>query len=314
MTKTVLLTGGAGFIGSHIADYLIQNDIRVRVLDNLSSGQMKNIEHLMTHPNFEFMMGDISDLNTVKKACDGIDIICNQAAVGSVPRSINDPLTSHINNVDGFLNILIVAKELNIKRIVYASSSSVYGDSNVLPKVENEIGKQLSPYAITKYVNELYGNLFCNLYGMETIGLRYFNVFGPRQNPNGQYAAVIPKFIESLKNNQQPIINGDGSFSRDFTYVDNVVRANILAMFSTNTKCFGQIFNIGAGSRITILEMFNSIKIALNSNLDPIFDVERIGDIPHSNANVSKAKDILNYEPFVDFHSGIEKTISFFKN
>lgn len=308
----ILVTGGAGFIGSHIAEHLLKKGHIVRILDNLSTGNIENIRHLLDNPNLEFIVGDISNLETVKNACKSIDIICNQAALGSVPRSIDDPLTSHNNNVNGFLNILVVAKEMKIKRIVYASSSSVYGDSDILPKVEDIIGNPLSPYAITKHVNELYAKMFCKLYGIETIGLRYFNVFGPRQNPNGPYAAVIPKFISSLLHNKQPIINGYGDFSRDFTYVDNVVNANSLALFTQNIKCFGQIFNIGAGSRITILDMFNSIKHNMNSAIDPIFGDTRIGDVPHSNADISKARKLLGYVPIVQFNEGIKKTIDHF--
>lgn len=312
MAKRILLTGGAGFIGSNIADFLIKNGHFVRVFDNLSTGNIKNIEHLMKNTNFEFINGDISELSTLRPACIGIDIICNQAALGSVPRSVNDPLTSHINNVNGFLNILVVAKELGIKRIVYASSSSVYGDSEKLPKVENEIGMQLSPYAVTKYVNELYGKVFSKLYGLECIGMRYFNVFGPRQDPNGHYAAVIPKFIQMIKDSETPTINGDGSYSRDFTYIDNVVQANYLAMFTENEKCYGEIFNIGAGSRITILEMYNSIAKNMNSSTVPNFGGIRKGDIPHSNANISKAKLLLGYNPTVNFDEGILHTIRHF--
>jgi len=312
MTKHILLTGGAGFIGSHIAEYLVKNNYNVRILDNLSTGNKKNIEHLLGFPNLEFMEGDICNIDTVRKACDSIDIICNQAALGSVPRSIDDPLSSHNNNVNGFLNILTVAKELGIKRIVYASSSSVYGDSEDLPKIEDKIGDALSPYAITKYVNELYAKIFYKLYGIETIGLRYFNVFGPRQNPNGPYAAVIPKFITLLRSGERPIINGSGDFSRDFTYVANVVGANVLALFSTDEKCNGEVFNIGAGSRITILDMFTSIKNSIGSIIDPIFGNERIGDVQHSNADISKARLLLNYTPVVNFDTGIKMTVDYF--
>jgi UDP-N-acetylglucosamine 4-epimerase len=309
----ILLTGGAGFIGSHICDYLIENGHFVRVIDNLITGNKNNLIHHFKNDNFEFFYGDITNLESVRKACIGIDVICHQAAIGSVPRSIDDPLISHNNNINGFLNILIGAKENNIKRIVYASSSAVYGDNEDLPKSEDKIGNPLSPYAITKYVDELYGNMFTKLYNMECIGLRYFNVFGPRQDPNGAYAAVIPKFISSLKNNQQPIINGDGKYSRDFTYVNNIVMANYLALTTSNNECFGQIFNIGAGGRITILEMYNSIKNILNSNLDPIFGTFRKGDIPHSNASIEKANKLLGYDPIISFDEGIKLTINYYK-
>ena len=308
----ILVTGGAGFIGSHICDYLLENGHFVRVIDNLITGNKNNISHHFNNPNFEFMYGDITNLEHVRKACKNIDSICHQAALGSVPRSVDDPLNSHNTNVNGFLNILLVAKENNIKRVVYASSSAVYGDHPELPKTESKIGKPLSPYAITKYIDELYGKIFTELYDMECIGLRYFNVFGPRQDPNGQYAAVIPKFISSLKNNTSPIINGDGNYSRDFTFVKNVVSANYLALTTNNNKCFGEIFNIGAGGRITIIEMYNSIKSLLKSDLNPIFGPFRKGDIPHSNASVDKAKELLSYIPKINFDEGIKLTIDFY--
>ncbi len=308
----ILLTGGAGFIGSHICDYLLENGHYVRVIDNLITGNKNNITHHLNNPNFEFMYADITNLENVRKACKGMDSICHQAALGSVPRSIDDPLMSHNTNVNGFLNILIAAKENNIKRIVYASSSAVYGDHPILPKTESNIGKPLSPYAITKFIDELYGRIFTELYDMECIGFRYFNVFGPRQDPNGPYAAVIPKFITSLKNNKAPIINGDGSYSRDFTYVKNIVMANYLGLTTSNIKCFGEIFNIGAGGRVTLLEMYNSIKKIMNINIEPVFGPNRKGDIPHSNADVSKAKELLCYEPLISFDEGIKLTINSF--
>jgi UDP-N-acetylglucosamine 4-epimerase len=314
MQKYILLTGGAGFIGSHIAEALLLKNHKVRILDNLSTGNKKNVDRLLPNPNLEFVYGDISNLETVRKACSGIDMICHQAAVGSVPKSIDDPLTSHISNVNGFLNILLGAKENSIKRIVYASSSSVYGNSEKLPKRENEIGTPLSPYAITKYIDELYANVFTKLYGMECIGLRYFNIFGPRQDPNGNYAAVIPKFISTIKEGKQPVINGDGSFSRDFTYVDNAVFANCLALFTNNEDCYGEVFNIGAGSRISILEMYESIADKMKSDIKPILGQERVGDIPHSNADINKAIKLLDYNPRVQFDEGIVKTVDFFMN
>lgn len=308
----VLVTGGAGFIGSHIATYLVDNNYHVRVIDNLSTGNKNNLNHLFGKNNFEFMYGDITNLEFLRKACDGMDVICHQAAIGSVPRSINDPLTSHNSNVNGFLNLILVAKEKNIKRIVYASSSSVYGDSEILPKSENVIGNQKSPYAITKYIDELYGNLFSKLYGLECIGFRYFNIFGPRQDPNGPYAAVIPKFINFLKQDKSPTINGDGTFSRDFTYVDNAVRANVLGLFTTNSECFGQIFNIGAGGNVSILEMYEKIQKMMNKNIDPNFGPERNGDIPHSHADISKARKLLEYYPLVSFDDGLKRTVEYF--
>lgn len=309
----VLLTGGAGFIGSHIADELLRLNYYVRVVDNLVTGDKNNICHLYENKNFEFMYGDITNLETCRKACDGVDLICHQAALGSVPRSVDDPLSSHNSNVNGFLNILIAAKEKKIKRIVYASSSSVYGDDKNLPKQENKIGKQLSPYAITKRIDEMYAEIFTSQYGLECIGLRYFNVFGPRQNPNGAYAAVIPKFIKMIKNGDRPIINGDGSYSRGFTFVKNVVSANILALTTTNKECYGNVFNISTGDNLSILDIFNIIKKILKSNIEPIFGSERIGDIPHSRADISNACKYLNYKPIITFNTGIEMTVNFFK-
>ena len=314
-SKKILVTGGAGFIGSNIVEYLLDNNCSyVRVVDNLSTGNMKNIKFLMDKcKNMEFIEGDIRDIEICREVTRNIDVICHQAAIGSVPRSVNDPLFSHQNNVDGAFNILLAAKENKVKRVVYASSSSVYGDNQDLPKVENFIGKQLSPYAITKYVNELYARIFTDCYEMECIGLRYFNVFGPRQDPNGAYAAVIPKFVSDLINKRAPIINGDGSFSRDFTYVDNVVQANVLAMSTENKNAFGNVFNIANGGRTTILDLFVSIKKSLNSNLEPEFTSIRKGDIPHSNACIQKAKDILGYKPKISFDNGIKKTIAYYK-
>ena len=307
----ILITGGAGFIGSHIAEYLLENNVKfIRIIDNLSTGKKENIDFLLNkYQNVEFMYGDISNIEDCRKAVIGIDVITNQAALGSVPRSIKNPLNSHISNVNGFLNILIAANEVNIKRIVYASSSSVYGDHKDLPKIENKIGNLLSPYAATKYINEIYAGVFSKCYGMECIGLRYFNIFGPRQDPNGPYAAVIPKFISLLKNKKQPIINGDGNYSRDFTYVDNAVQANILALTTKNEKCFGEIFNIASGTRYTILEMYNIIKKKLNLVTEPIFGEIRKGDIPHSNACIEKSNKLLKYKPNISFIDGINKLI-----
>ena len=239
-----------------------------------------------------------------------MDVITNQAALGSVPRSINDPLSSHISNVNGFLNILIAAKEEGIKRVVYASSSSVYGDNPTLPKKEENTGDVLSPYAATKAIDEIYGGVFTKCYGMECIGLRYFNVFGPRQDPNGAYAAVIPKFIDLMKKGVCPTINGDGTFSRDFTYIDNVVQANIKALTTQNTECYGEAINIGAGGRITLLELVDAINKGLVTNLKPIFGSNRPGDIPHSNADISKAKSMLGYDPKIQFYEGINILIN----
>ena len=310
----VLVTGGCGFIGSNIVEHMLKNNVkRVRVLDNLSTGYLKNIKFLLDrYDNLEFMYGDISKLETCRKAMKDIDLVCHQGALGSVPRSINDPLNSHQSNVNGFFNILLSAKENNIKRVVYASSSSVYGNEKKLPKVENKTGSVLSPYAATKAIDEIYGWTFSHTYGMECIGLRYFNVFGPRQNPKGAYAAVIPKFIDLMKNEKQPKINGDGSYSRDFTYIENVVQANCLALFTKESKCYGNVFNIGSGERVTILELFKSLKNSLNFDKDPIFGDNRRGDIPHSNASILKATKLLNYRPEYDFEKGLKKTTEYF--
>ena len=312
--KRFLITGGCGFIGSNIVEYLLENNASfVRVIDNLSTGNKRNIEHLLDkYKNIEFMYGDITNIEVCKKAVFGIDIICHQAALGSVPRSILDPLSSHLSNVNGFLNILISAKEAGIKRIVYASSSSVYGDHPVLPKVEENTGNLLSPYAATKKIDEIYGSVFTRCYGMECIGLRYFNVFGRRQDPNGAYAAVIPKFINLMKNGKSPTINGDGNYSRDFTYIDNVIQANILAMTTQNTESFGEAFNIGVEGQTTIYELFKIIKDELKLNMEPIFGPNRSGDIPHSNADISKARKILNYNPQILFKEGIIRTILYY--
>lgn len=307
----VLVTGGSGFIGSNIVESLLNNGVKfIRVLDNLSTGRKTNLESfLKKYDNLEFMYGDIANLETCRKAMDGIDVITHQAALGSVPRSVGDPLSSHISNVNGFLNVLIAAKESGIKRIAYASSSSVYGDNPVLPKVEENTGNVLSPYAATKAIDEIYANVFTKCYDMECIGLRYFNIFGPRQDPNGAYAAVIPKFISLMKSGKQPTINGDGTFSRDFTYVENAVQANILALTTENKDCFGEAFNIGAGGQYSLLKLIEVLKKELKVNIDPIFGPNRPGDIPHSNADISKAQNMLGYNPEISFEEGMKKLI-----
>ena len=312
--KRFLITGGCGFIGSNIVEYLLENKASfVRVIDNLSTGNKRNIEHLLDkYANLEFMYGDITNIDVCRKAVSGIDIICHQAALGSVPRSILDPLSSHLSNVNGFLNILISAKEAGIKRVVYASSSSVYGDHPVLPKVEENTGNLLSPYAATKKIDEIYGAVFTRCYGMECIGLRYFNVFGRRQDPNGAYAAVIPKFINLMKNGNSPTINGDGNYSRDFTYIDNVIQANVISMTTQNTESFGEAFNIGVEGQTTIYELFKIIKDELELEMEPVFGPNRSGDIPHSNADISKARKILDYNPQILFKEGIIKTIKYY--
>lgn len=309
--KSILMTGGAGFIGSNIVEFLVNNNIKyVRIIDNLITGKMKNIQFLLDkYDNIEFVHGDISNLEDCRNAVIDMDVICHQAAIGSIPRSIKDPLSSHISNVNGFVNILVAAKEVGIKRIVYASSSSVYGDNMILPKVEANTGNVLSPYAATKAIDELYGGLFTSCYGMECIGLRYFNVFGPRQDPNGAYAAVIPKFISLMKSGKKPTINGDGSTSRDFTFVENVVQANILGLTTKNIECFGKAFNIGTGSKFSLLELITILNKELETNIIPIFDPYRDGDILHSQANIRKAIEMLGYNPKINFETGIKKLL-----
>ena len=307
----LLITGGAGFIGSSILEHCINKNLfnKIVILDNLSTGHKYNIEEFLKYDRVEFIHGDISNLETCRKAMKDIDLVCNQAALGSVPRSVDDPLSSHISNVNGFLNILIAMKENDVKRIVYASSSSVYGDEPNLPKIEEKIGDVLSPYAATKKINEIYAGVFNKCYGIECIGLRYFNVFGPRQDPDGVYAAVIPKFIKLMRNNKFPTINGDGEYSRDFTYIDNVIEANLLALSTEQPLCYGEVFNIGAGGRITIKEMTEIIKKELNYKGDILYGKNREGDIPHSNASISKANLLLKYYPKIDFKTGIKKLL-----
>ncbi|MCZ2392867.1 MAG: SDR family oxidoreductase [Chitinophagales bacterium] len=312
--KKILVTGGAGFIGSNITERLLYLGYYVRVLDNLSSGKQENVDLFKDHPNYEFMLGDIRNIEDCSNACRGVDAISHQAALGSVPRSINVPLDTHANNDIGFVNMLFAAKELNVKRFVYASSSSVYGDELNLPKIENRIGSPLSPYAATKFTNEIYANVFAKVYGMETIGFRYFNIFGPRQNPNGQYAAVIPLFAKSLINNEAPFINGDGEQSRDFTYVDNAVQANILGLTTTNAEAVNQVYNIALGERFTINELYDGICKILNKDIKAIHREPRMGDIRDSLADISKAKLLLGYNPTHKFSEGLPLTIEYFKN
>lgn len=311
---TLLITGGCGFIGSHLVEKITPLYKKVIIVDNLISGHKSNIEpFLEKYKNLKFIYCDLCDMENLRKIFRDytIDQVCHQAALGSVPRSVIDPLSSHNNNVNGFLNILVCCKNYGVKRVVYASSSSVYGDNDILPKQENKVGNVLSPYAATKKIDEIYANLFWRCYKIETIGTRYFNVFGPRQDPNGPYAAVIPKFIDLMKKNKSPTINGDGSFSRDFTFVDNVVQANLLALNTTNNKAYGEAFNIGAGGNTTILELFNVLKEKLNFDGDVKFVMKRIGDIPYSHADISKARTILGYDPKIKFSEGISKLVSY---
>lgn len=311
--ETILVTGGAGFIGSNLCEYLLKRGYKVKVLDNLATGNKNNISDFFTNPNFEYVYGDICDLEVLRQVCTNVNMICNLAAIPSVPRSIVNPLQSHKTNVDGFLNVLLVAKEKNIKRIVYASSSSVYGDNKFLPKTENNIGKQLSPYALNKYINELYANLFGNLYGLEVIGARFFNVFGPKQDPSSPYSGVISKFISNELNNKKSIINGKGDYSRDFTYIDNVTSFLHLALTTTNQECYGQVYNVGCGGNISILKLFQLITQILGNNNDPLFSTERAGDVPHSCADISKAKNDLGYEVLKTFDQGILETVEYYK-
>lgn len=314
--KKVLVTGGAGFIGSNLVEDLLQNNNRVVVLDNLSTGFMHNLQDVIHHPDFQFLEGDIRNLETCQMACKDIDIVLHQAALGSVPRSLADPITTNEVNVSGFLNMLVAARDNNVKRFVYAASSSTYGDSENLPKVEEIIGMPLSPYAVTKYVNELYAHVFGLNYDMEIIGLRYFNVFGRRQSPNGAYAAVIPKFVNQFMHYESPVINGDGTNSRDFTYIDNVIQMNHIAATTTNKDAIGQVFNTAVGDRTTLIELTQLLKKYL-SEFDPkIAEVEivhgpnRAGDIPHSLASIEKAKKLLGYSPKYKIEGGLAEALN----
>jgi UDP-N-acetylglucosamine 4-epimerase len=318
--KKILVTGGAGFIGSNLIEDLLKYDNIVTCLDNFSTGHHHNLENFINHPNFKLIVGDIRDFKICLDASKGVEIIFHQAALGSVPRSINDPITTNEVNVSGFLNILLAARDNKVKRVIYAASSSTYGDSDKLPKVEEIIGNPLSPYAVTKYVNELYAHVFKLNYGLETIGLRYFNVFGRRQDPNGAYAAVIPKFINLLLQEQSPTINGAGNYSRDFTYVDNVIQMNHLAATTENPDAIGTIFNTAVGDRNTLLNLTDYLKEGLSkynpniANVPIIHGPERKGDIPHSLASIEKAKKILGYKPLFDFKAGLNETIDWYWN
>jgi UDP-N-acetylglucosamine 4-epimerase len=314
-----LVTGGAGFIGSNSVEYLLKYGAgKVRVLDNLSTGFKKNIDNFFSSSRFEFLEGDIRDLGTCTTAMKGIHYVFHEAALGSVPRSITDPLTTNEVNIGGFLNILISARNEKVRRVIYAASSSTYGDSTELPKVEHTIGKPLSPYAITKYVNELYAEVFFQLYGMELVGLRYFNVFGQRQDPNGSYAAVIPKFVNQYLNYKSPIINGDGTYSRDFTYIENVIQMNMKAAFSRSSNVVNQIFNVAVGESTSLYALANLIKGYLSkydpaiSEIQIVYGPTRLGDIPHSLASIEKAKAFLNYTPGFTIKTGLAEAIQWY--
>lgn len=315
MKKNILVTGGAGFIGSNLVEALLNHPEvgKVRVLDNLSTGFEHNIASFQNRSDFEFVEGDIRDYSTCIKACKNMDLVTHQAALGSVPRSIKDPVTSTNVNIAGTVNIFTAAKENNIKRLVYAASSSTYGDSKELPKVEDKIGKPLSPYAITKYVMELYARVYADLYQMEFIGLRYFNVFGPKQDPQGAYAAVIPLFFKAALNGIPGTINGDGTYSRDFTYVDNAVKANLLALFTDRKEAINQVYNIACGEQTNLNELWSYICEVLQVKLEPVHGPKRSGDIPHSLADVSKGKELLGYDPAVSVKQGLAKAANWYK-
>lgn len=314
----ILITGGAGFIGSNLCEYFISKGNEVICLDNFATGHLHNLDVVINNPNFTLIEGDIRNFEVCQKATQGADYVLHQAALGSVPRSINDPITTNEVNVSGFLNILTAARDAKVKRFVYAASSSTYGDSQGLPKVEDVIGKPLSPYAITKYVNELYAEIFSKTYGIETIGLRYFNVFGRKQDPNGAYAAVIPLFVKQFMNYESPVINGDGNYSRDFTYIDNVIQMNELAITTQNPEAVNTVYNTAYGDRTTLTQLVQLLKDNL-AKFDPkIAEVEvihgpnRAGDIPHSLASIDKAKNKLGYNPKFSIEAGIKEAVSWY--
>jgi UDP-N-acetylglucosamine 4-epimerase len=314
--KTFLVTGGAGFIGSNLVEHLLKHGAKkVRVLDNFSTGSQRNIAPFKVNPAFELIEGDIRDLLVCQKALAGIDYVAHQAALGSVPRSVNDPITTNDVNVSGFLNMLVAARDAKVKRFVYAASSSTYGDSQNMPKVEEIIGRPLSPYAITKYVNELYADVFSKTYGIECIGLRYFNVFGRRQDPNGAYAAVIPKFVKQLMQHESPIVNGTGDYSRDFTYIENVIQMNELALLTTDANAVNTVYNTAVGERTTLNQLIGHLKDLLSqydpkvNNVEAIHGSTREGDIPHSLASIDKATKLLGYMPKYNLRDGLKEAI-----
>ena len=316
--KKIVITGGAGFIGSNLCDYFISKGNEVICLDNFATGHLHNLNAVINNPNFTLIEGDIRNFEVCQKAVKGVDYVLHQAALGSVPRSINDPITTNEVNVSGFLNMLTAARDAKVKRFVYAASSSTYGDSQELPKVEDVIGKPLSPYAITKYVNELYAEIFSKTYGIQTIGLRYFNVFGRKQDPNGAYAAVIPLFVKQLMKHESPVINGDGNYSRDFTYIDNVIKMNELAMLTNNPEAINTVYNTAYGDRTTLTQLVQLLKDNL-AQFDPkiaevevVYGPNRAGDIPHSLASIDKAKNNLGYNPQYSIEKGIKEAVSWY--
>ncbi|CAL2088423.1 Vi polysaccharide biosynthesis protein VipB/TviC [Tenacibaculum sp. 190524A02b] len=316
--KKILVTGGAGFIGSNLCEKLLELNNEVVCLDNFATGKKENIEHLFTNNKFTLLKGDIRVLDDCKKAVAEVDYVLHQAALGSVPRSIKDPITSNDVNINGFLNMLVASRDAGVKRFVYAASSSTYGDSEALPKIEDKIGKPLSPYAVTKYVNELYADVFSKTYELETIGLRYFNVFGRKQDPNGAYAAVIPKFVSQLMKGQSPTINGDGSFSRDFTYIDNVIQANILSLITDNPQAINTVYNVAFGDRNTLNDLVGYLKEYLSefdkkiNRIEVNYGPNRVGDIPHSHASIDKAKEKLNYNPQFSLQEGLKESVKWY--
>jgi UDP-N-acetylglucosamine 4-epimerase len=310
--SSFLITGGAGFIGSHIVEYLLKKGAgKVRVLDNFSTGSRNNLEIFNNHPAFEMFEGDIRDLKTCQAAIKGMDYVAHQAALGSVPRSINDPISTNEVNVSGFLNVLVAARDGKVKRMIYAASSSTYGDHAALPKVEEQIGNPLSPYAVTKYINELYASVFSRTYGFHTLGLRYFNVFGPRQNPKGPYAAVIPLFIKAALNKVPASINGDGETSRDFTFVENVVQANVKALFAPLEQ--HDVVNIACGGMTSLNQLWRMICEDISVRLDPVYAPQRTGDIKHSLASIEKARRLFGYQPIIEMEKGLKETIDWGK-
>ncbi|MEW7291803.1 SDR family oxidoreductase [Aquimarina sp. 2304DJ70-9] len=317
-SSKILVTGAAGFIGSNLCEALLEIGSTVVALDNFATGHKKNLSKLLENPNFTFIEGDIRNLDDCHKACNAVDYVLHQAALGSVPRSINDPITSNDVNVTGFLNMLVASRDAGVQRFIYAASSSTYGDSKSLPKIEEKIGKPLSPYAITKYVNELYADNFKKSYDLDTIGLRYFNVFGRKQDPEGAYAAVIPKFVMQFMKHESPVINGDGLFSRDFTYIDNVIQMNLLAIVTDNSEALNTVYNTAFGERTTLNELTTLLKENL-SKFDPAigtieikYGPERKGDVPHSLASIDKAKTLLGYTPEFDMKSGLKEAVTWY--